>query len=236
MENSINTAEKLFLSESWFDLCEKINISKNKSKQIYKVLNFLYSDPRRSYHNLKHIHDCLVKFDNYKFSLIHYAGTDFDLIKLAIWFHDSFYTFSPGHDESMSQKLLESLIPKKTNISLSNVSRLIDLTNNHNSQSVKTNDEILFLDIDLSILGSERSEYIKYRKNIFKEYINFHPLINSVPGSKFTLLKVRNSFIESMLKRDKIFNNKYFKKYEDNARDNLLWELSENLKELEEIK
>src|SRR5690606_28578091 len=139
---------------------------------IFSTLKILYSDPRRTYHNLKHIHDCLVMLDNTPVP----NDIDDSDIKLAIWFHDCIYTFSPGHDEEMSQKFFLALMQKyNRKIKLSKIVHMISLTDGHTNlkkqeySSAVLKPENIFIDIDLSILGSKPDVYNKYCESIISE-------------------------------------------------------------------
>src|SRR5690606_32561419 len=105
-EEMLTVTESVFLDEKWAEMVG--TDTDDRLYSVYLVLKNLYTDSRREYHNLKHIHDCLKHFDMF-------SGSGHNIenkknIQLAIWFHDCIYNFTPGHDEIMSQKLFVSLM------------------------------------------------------------------------------------------------------------------------------
>lgn len=76
----------------------------------------------------------------------------------------------------------------------------------------------LFLDLDISILGSSEEEYNTYAKNIRQEYSSY---------SWDAYRKGRTKIMTSFLERDRIFFTDHFReKYEQQARRNIQRELN----------
>jgi predicted metal-dependent HD superfamily phosphohydrolase len=76
---------------------------------------------------------------------------------------------------------------------------------------------MLIVDIDLSILGSPRSRFIEYEKQIREEY-------SRVPNEIFN--ERRRALLMKFLFNKHIYNTPYFQNnYEDKARDNLAYSI-----------
>ena len=235
--NDLNATEHAYLEEKWNELCDRIRekndgLDPARTDSIFNVLKALYSDPRREYHNLRHICECLGYLTMRDMS----EYTDKTSIELAIWFHDAFYTFSPGHDEKMSQDLAISML-KNLPVDRVKISDLINLTNGHHEMRVQNgstdylDDGAIFTDIDLAILGAKELRYKEYSKAIISEYVGFH--MQMIPleeaGSLNDLvLSGRAKFLKGMLSRDKIYSTYRFRQlFEENARKNIRAELEE---------
>ncbi len=223
--NNITVQEKLYLQESWDSIKAwietegKVSTYDTSLDCTYKTLINLYSDPRREYHNLKHIISCL--------KLLKQINPDSFHTMIAIWFHDCIYTFTSGHDERMSQEILFSSLGHFKIPGLSNISRMIELTTGHTNPI--TQDEKLFVDIDLSILGSESGVYKEYSKAIFNEFKNFHPVPEGLNKTFDDMFKHgRIAFLKDMLGRSSIYKSQACKnRFESEARFNILTEINE---------
>jgi predicted metal-dependent HD superfamily phosphohydrolase len=66
-------------------------------RPIYEKLAASYSEPHRAYHNLTHLHECLVALDA---SAVEPASAR--IVEVALWFHDSVYDPKAGDNEEQS--------------------------------------------------------------------------------------------------------------------------------------
>ena len=174
----------------------------------YQALAKSYSEKHRYYHTYKHVEACLNHLDK---------TTDLaknpEQIELAIWFHDAIYKPTSKNNELESAQWADDFLKqnKVTKKIKNNIYHLIMATL-HNGK-LKTNDQKLLVDIDLTILGSRPEIYDVFEKNIREEY-------KWVP--KFIFRKKRKDILKSFLAKDYIFNHKYFiEKFENQARINL---------------
>jgi predicted metal-dependent HD superfamily phosphohydrolase len=78
----------------------------------------------------------------------------------------------------------------------------------------------LFIDLDLSILGRNREEYLTYANNIRQEYIH-------ISDEKYC--EKRSEFIKEMLQNTNyIYASIEFRSlFENIARDNMMWECTQ---------
>lgn len=117
-------------------------------RPIYEQLVAAYSEPYRAYHNLTHLHECLVALDA--------SGAESAsarIVELALWFHDAVYDPKAGDNEEQSAELAVSTlsdasVPGRT---IDEVRRLVLATKSHEFDGSTT--QSLMLDGDLSILG-----------------------------------------------------------------------------------
>lgn len=187
----------------------------NLHYKIYTDLCTIYSATGRYYHNLEHISQCLVEFEDF----VRLNPKEFILkreVECALWFHDVIYVPGSKNNEAASAKLFQQYA-KNFDLSCdeSLVEELILSTKEHtNDSSIEFK---LVNDIDMSILGKDYSRcYGNYMINIEKEY-------KHIPTE--TYIKGRFNFLKAVLAYDRIYKTDYFfNKYEAQARKNLTQE------------
>lgn len=121
-----------------------------------------YTAPRRHYHDLTHIEDCLgalAGVDNL-------SVAEREILTEAIWWHDVVYDPTRSDNEEQSARLAEAHIRPDLRYV---VGRLIRLTKTH---QVASDDRLgaVLISIDLSILGAEPARYDAYAAAIRKEF------------------------------------------------------------------
>ncbi len=201
------------LRESWMDLTGKYQAQQEASRT-YEELIALYAAPNRAYHNLSHIDWLLEEARGFRASLQHY-----DAVRMAIWFHDAIYETSRSDNEERSADLAErSLTALGAEAEIAALVRaMIVATKTHTADKLPE-DGSLFLDLDLSILGSDEAVYEKYARAIRKEYAWVPALIYK---------RKRRKVLESFLDRKRIFfTDAIFEARESQARRNIQQELS----------
>lgn len=162
----------------------------------------------RPYHNWKHIEKCLSFFDK---RLQPHAT---DELLFAVVYHDAIYNPESNTNEEDSASLAK-LDLSGLELNLNKISDLIISTKHRYHTSFADDDETqCMLDVDLSILGSPRDEYIEYAQSIREEY-----LFVNYP----TFAKARIDFLQKMLSRKVIFNK--LTELESVARTNLYDEI-----------
>lgn len=183
-----------------------------QSESLSKSIIETYGDSARTYHSLTHINHCLCELDD-----VTDANVDKAKIELAIWYHDLVYV--PGskeNEENSARRLQEDLSIFKSDISLPAVELMI-LASKHTSNVSRDADTKLFLDIDLSVLGSCRFLYETYANDVREEY-------RVIPA--FIFYAGRKRFLKKLL-RCRIFKTSHMhEKYEVNAKDNIASELN----------
>lgn len=125
-----------------------------------------YACQNRPYHNLSHIQQILHVINTLK-----YLADNFPAIQMAAWFHDVIYdSKSYENEEKSAEFAITALINLKVPLpTINKVVRLILDTQKH-SAPLDEIDSQIFLDADLSILGSAASEYGVYAQAIRQEY------------------------------------------------------------------
>lgn len=161
------------LKERFIKLFERNGGYRRDAEYCFDIILQKYSDPKRYYHGILHIADLLNKFDNMIWdnqSLF----TDPDLVELAIFLHDIEMDFmvSGGLNEINSAKFAQYVVAKYLNKDhwYNQIYNLIMVTRYPSSNPI-TNDEKLFIALDLSIFGIVQPyKYEKYLKGIRYEY------------------------------------------------------------------
>ncbi len=105
-----------------------------------------------------------------------------------------------------------------------NIVQLIIETKTHKPSNEENK---LFLDADLTVLGASEKEYKTYLQNVRREYAIYDDV---------RYAKGRKKVLKHFLAKEKIYESSHFyERYEVKARENLAWELSDLLKRLVEF-
>lgn len=172
-----------------------------------------YSSDSRQYHGLTHIIKLLSLFEEHKSSI-----QNQDVVFFAIWFHDAIYSTWRDDNEEKSafwakEVLKETTMPAET---IEKVVRFIEATKIHDSDNDA--DLNLFLDFDMSILGSEEAIYDVYARQIREEF-------SLMPS--FLYKRGRRKVLSAMLERPNIYHTYFFQKtMEAKAKENIQRELN----------
>jgi predicted metal-dependent HD superfamily phosphohydrolase len=167
-----------------------------------------WSEPNRSYHDLRHLEDCLTQLDSVQEGL-----RARDVIEAALWFHDAVYdAVAMDNEERSARWAVEALssagVPRAV---AGEVARLVLLTRHR----IPPADEAgrVVCDIDLSVLGRSAEEFATYERRIRAEYA-------WVPEEAYR--EGRRRVLTEFLRRDPLFQTEAFRsKYEAPARANL---------------
>ena len=211
-DNLNNLLEQLRLS--WFNLLDKSSAEKKLGDKIFTSLTNSYSEPARSYHNLKHIYDLLHYIDQ-----IENIAENVNVLQFSAWFHDYIYDPQSLNNEARSAvyaiKSLRQLNIDRQTIDI--VEQIILSTKNH-QPLIKNIDNLLFLDVDLAILGTTPNKYQKYTRAIRQEYSHL---------SNRDYLIGRRKVLTQFLNRKRIYYTDYFyQNLELAARKNLQAEVN----------
>jgi predicted metal-dependent HD superfamily phosphohydrolase len=189
----------------------KFSLSEIQINNFWEILDKNYSKKNRHYHNWHHIQQMISLWKIHKLELENSVE-----VLLAIFYHDAIYKVTRKDNEAKSAAMVLNHLEKVKNLDLENIKKLILATQFH---MAKTNDEKWLVDFDLHILGSNWEDYEFYAQNIRKEY-GIYPDFLYTPGRKKAL--------KHFLEKEFIFQTKEFReKYEENARRNILKEISE---------
>jgi len=201
------------LKSVWFALWRRL-AAVGDAGAVYEELVAAYSEPGRFYHTLEHLEQCLSEFAS-----VSAAELNADAIEFALWFHDAVYdTRSKDNEErsaELAQRVMRSALLSDSLGTL--VARLILAT--RHSAPPQTLSEQLIVDIDLSILGQDRSRFDEYERQIRSEYA-------WVPEDAFR--NGRSAILSSFLSRPRIYSTEaFYRRYEAAARENLVRSISQ---------
>lgn len=217
----------------WKDTC--FLWGKKDIKYIYDVLYNFYGSVRdgnvenyRYYHSIEHIIYMLNKF--------HLLQDNFNVvcseeIELAIWFHDLIQDRGSGTNEKRSAQFAQVICVALdlNDTQIKRIKEMIEFTDHFSDP--KTEDESVFLDLDLAILSEDwDSLYLDYLRSIKKEYV-------PVFYSEEQFLNGRIKFLRKLNNKEWIYNSKWFRQEKEHiARSNVQRELSISKTELNKIK
>ncbi len=173
-----------------------------------------HSEPHRHYHNWNHIEQILGLIDLQNLQL-----TEREILIHAAIFHDVIYKPGSSTNEKDSavyaQQVLLQL--KKPPSIIQYVTEIILATEKHQSTDPLVQ---LFLDMDMSILGSPPKDYEHYQNAIRQEHKN-------IPSTIYSFGRKR--FLKNTLKQKRIFLTDFFhQKLEEQARINLQFEIGKH--------
>lgn len=197
------------LRRRWLALTEHYG----DGRVLFEQLRRAYSARSRAYHNLSHVRALLDLRQRFTEQLQQPATVD-----LAIWFHDAVYQARRKDNEERSVALArESLTDLGVPAPIVDaVAAMIHATKRHAPDGLDA-DGRLFLDLDLSILGSDPASYQKYAAAIRREYW-------WVPAPLYR--DGRRRVLESFLQRERLyFTDALFAEREAQARKNVTNEL-----------
>jgi predicted metal-dependent HD superfamily phosphohydrolase len=212
-EFKISKKEIDLLRGRWEALFCGYDADKGDVEDLYHQLVRLYSAGGRPYHNLSHIRSLLDLSDTFRDRIRNYQAHSF-----AVWFHDAIYDTRKKDNEERSAKFaVKSLgrfkIPVDT---LALACEMIVATREHQNKG-GSEDLDLFLDLDLSILGSEEEVYRSYAQAIRKEYW-------WAPASLYN--EGRKKVLVSFLERESIYlTREMVNRLEEQARRNIRREI-----------
>ena len=175
---------------------------------LFARLKTAYAESQRHYHTLQHLGECLSAFDS-----AHTLAERPHEVELALWFHDAIYDIK-GHDNEQRSADWARDALRSADVPADVAQRVHDLVMATRHTAVPSGrDEPLLVDIDLSILGAERTRFDEYERQIRKEYAY-------VPG--FLFRRKRREILKGFLDRPAIYSTPYFHdRLEAGARDNL---------------
>ena len=199
------------LKARFTNLMSKYSKNDDLTERAWRDIETKYSAPKRYYHNQAHLLNMLYEFEYIKELL-----REPDAVLFSLYYHDIIYNPSRKDNEERSAEFLKSVLQDTSYTGIELSVQQIEASKTHKMS--ENSDINLFLDIDMAILGYKRDVYTEYSKHVRKEY-SLYPDILYKMGRK----KVLDAFLE----QDKIFKSDFFfDKYEKQARENILGELS----------
>ncbi|MBI1286250.1 MAG: hypothetical protein GC178_01615 [Flavobacteriales bacterium] len=204
------------IEKTWFQLTKSYNSDPRSAQKWFDKIVGDLTAPDRHYHNLSHVEHLLLLIEKHEAEI-----SNQEALQLAAFFHDLIYIAGSSSNErhSADQAILamaELGIPKETRAS---VVRMILATKLHKVEAKdESPDLLLFLDMDLAVLGSAGSQYDAYCKAVELEF-------QSCP--KFMYKRGRERFLKATLSQPFIYRTATFRtELEVAARTNLSRELA----------
>jgi len=147
----------------WKNLMQNLGIPSNEST--YEALLKAYSEKHRRYHTGKHIDAILKHLDSAAV-----LANDAYEIEVALWFHDAIYKPFSAKNEHDSAVWASTFL-SENGVSQERIDRINSLimATIHTAET-EDSDQLLIVDIDLSILGSSRAVYEQFEKDVRYEY------------------------------------------------------------------
>jgi predicted metal-dependent HD superfamily phosphohydrolase len=152
------------LHANWTDAWRALGVE-SPGEALCTELQRRYGEPQRHYHTMQHLGECLAWFEREK-ALAKHPGE----VALALWFHDAIYDVHAHDNEARSadwarQALLEAGVDEAA---AERVHALVMAT--RHDAVPEGRDAELLIDIDLSILGAERTRFDEYERQVHAEY------------------------------------------------------------------
>jgi predicted metal-dependent HD superfamily phosphohydrolase len=199
------------LLEKYSNLLIKIGFNANKIKSLWLDLEKAYSSKSRHYHNLNHLEEMIVLFDQYESKL-----KNPDEVLFSIFYHDYIYKATRKDNELKSAELALKVLSKTESVDKSLIFDAIYATQLHQQNEIE--DINWGIDFDLKILSKSWEDYQIYRNQIRKEYCIYPDFLYN-PGRKKAL--------EHFLENEFIFQTAEFRGlFEERARENIKREIS----------
>ena len=206
--SSIFMADIDWLNANWLNLLTELNVNLSEGEAVFKDLVTAHSDLTRHYHNLDHV-EYLLRLASVQKTIESLA-----VIYLAAWFHDCIYDSQRKDNEIKSAVYAKETLTRlhiAPNI-VRSVRQIVLSTQKHQPLTDRI-DNLVFLDLDLAILGTSGDRYAEYATAIRKEYSWL---------SDRDYQQGRKQVLASFLAREKIYYTDYFyQNREQQARANL---------------
>jgi len=195
------------LKNKFYTLCQKATTDSKYIETLWSEISISYSTKTRYYHTLSHLETIYNQLKPFQLT---------PAIEFSIFYHDIVYDTQEKDNEEKSAVLAKKRL-KELGVAdevRKKVSELIIETKKHKASSC---DNTLFLDADISILGSRLEVYKIYMQNIRKEY--------SIYSDK-AYQEGRHEVLKMFLKKERLYLSNYFYNlYEEKARSNIKYEL-----------
>lgn len=184
-------------------LCNRLWIDENIKKKFTELRKIYNTSLKRL-----HVRDCI----NELYQVKHLLDNP-DAVELALLFHYSVYI--PGQENNEEQS---SLLAEKTLTQRGVWQDMITIVKKHITstsiwQTKKDKDEKYMMDIDISILGKDKKDFIQYMYDRQKEFEIYNV---------YRYKEIYSDMFKEMLAQDNIYKTKYFQtKYNNQAKENL---------------
>jgi len=205
------------INQNWLDSLKSLGLATEKSDLFLEKLKKRYQSRGRYYHNLSHIEALLTSLQAQWQDL-----AKPEAVLLAIWYHDAIYSPLRKDNEARSARLARQDLQQfgADTALCERIAYLILQTANHTQAPTHQDHDLgWFLDFDLEILGATQPAYQRYAHQIRQEY-------KLIPLGVYR--KGRIQVLKRMLQTPYLYHSPlYRKRYERQARQNLLAEIAD---------
>lgn len=201
------------LQTSW-DRCWKSMSAAGDGHALMNRLIEAYNEPHRKYHTEQHLRECLGLLSKHSALAVELAE-----VEAAIWFHDAIYNVRGADNEAKSAEWAGHEL-RQAGVAEPRISRVTGhiLATRH-SALPQGQDQMLVVDVDLSILGADRPRFEEYEQQVREEY-------GWVPW--FIYRRKRRQVLSEFLCRRPIYNTPELRgALEQQARSNLAYSLQQ---------
>ena len=207
------------LRSHWFDLLKQLQVDPNLGESIFTNLIKAYSSTARHYHNLHHLQHILNSLTEVRELIV-----NFPALQLCAWFHDCIYDPQAIDNEMESAITAERILSRlRINFDTVRLVQQIILSTRKHEPFLEETDNLIFLDVDLSILGTSPDKYLAYSQAIRQEYGHL---------SDRDYQEGRKQVLTQFLARERIYYTDYFyQQLESTARKNLQTEINNLISE-----
>ncbi len=193
------------LKDKFIKLCKNFSTDKELTLKLWQEIEDAYSQANRHYHTLKHLENIYNELPKLDF-----------VTEFAIFYHDIIYDVKQTDNEQKSALFCKDRLTC-LNVDISIIEDTVTLINETKTHNPSSKCNALFLDADLSILGSNEDIYENYTKQIRAEYAVY---------SQSDYYTGRKKVLKHFLEKERIYHSDYFyNKYEAKARENIENEL-----------
>jgi predicted metal-dependent HD superfamily phosphohydrolase len=199
------------LQSSWNRCWSALDASGDGNALMQRLVS-AYEEPHRKYHTVQHLSECLSLLER-NLDLAAEPGD----VEMALWFHDAIYDIKASDNEARSAEWAERELTQ-AGVSSQRISRIREhiLATRH-AALPQGQDQMLLVDIDLSILGAPRGRFDEYEAQVRAEY-------GWIPGILFR--RKRREVLAEFLARNPIYNTARLRQArEAQARDNLAYSI-----------
>ena len=184
------------------------------SPSLWEAIRQAYSHPGRAYHDLQHIEEVLEKYDEVARDVGWKHPAE---VFVALLFHDFVYIPGRFDNEERSANVAVNSLKEAGfgDLDTGYIQRLILLTARHGrlEAAKMTEEEALFVDCDMSIIGADARRFAEYDDGIRAEYSQMEREVFNAG---------RRAFVQRLFGSSSIFLSEYFRqRLEAAARSNL---------------
>jgi len=195
------------LLTGWQSMWQSLGASHTNDELFYRLVA-CYSEPHRKYHTMQHLRECLAHLERVR----SFAERPSE-VELALWFHDGIYdTYKSNNEERSAEWARDSAWA--VGLSDEQAMRIYNhvVTTRHHVVPA-TQDAMIVVDIDLSVLGADTARFEEYEVQVREEY-------SWVPDIVYR--RGRRKILQDFANRERIYCTEYFRiEYEARARENI---------------